>query len=612
MPTYIDDSTLLRAPAFSVMNVRGGRVAVDPGSPNWIASDDRGIRLLGQFDGRTPFADVVRSYSSRFGLDATRAWLHVETFARDALRHGFLSADGAAPAPYLGRAAYLETTRLREFWVQVNDFCNLACEHCLVSSGPNLDQGLDTDRIAAAIDQAVALGSARIFFTGGEPLARPDILELCEEVVVKHQRELVVLTNGTLLKGERLERMAALAAATESPDAPSAAGEPAPGLRLQISLDGSSPEVNDPIRGDRELFADRRWSGCRRGCRLLADDDGDDPQTQPRGPRGDDSSGCSPGGSERPSALAPSPRSSPGRSVCGSPVGRCGSGRRSTRSRRGVRAGCVDRQHRGVPAAFRWDTRNQNDLAGAGWDSLCLYTDGRIYPSASMAGVPELRCGDLATQTLDEIWKASVVCRDLRAASVEKKSTCRTCTLKFLCGGGDLEHGYWTVASEGSGLRGSFLAHDPYCDLYKGLADDTLSDLATAGRNTVQPRSGFDRPVVFRGMGDDILHDDPDAEATLVRTTHSACVLSEEVMERSRLTVRDFYGDAAEQPKAELCCPVQPDAEDLAHIPERSRRPLLWVREPGDGGGTGGGGVNGRPGLGGRHRLLHCCEESGV
>ena len=38
-------------------------------------------------------------------------------------------------------------------------------------------------------------------------------------------------------------------------------------------------------------------------------------------------------------------------------------------------------------------------------------------------------------------------------------------------------------------------------------------------------------------------------------------------MERSRLTVREFYGHAAEEPKAELCCPVQLEADDLAHIP---------------------------------------------
>ena len=119
------------------------------------------------------------------------------------------------------------------------------------------------------------------------------------------------------------------------------------------------------------------------------------------------------------------------------------------------------------------------------------------------------------------------------------------------------------VDREGSGRRGSFLAHDPYCDLYKGLADDALGEMVEAGRATVQLHSGFDRPVVLRGMGEHTLHD----EAAIVRTVHSACVLSEEVIERSRLTVREFYGQAAEEPKAELCCPVQPAADDLAHIP---------------------------------------------
>jgi SAM-dependent methyltransferase len=64
-------------------------------------------------------------------------------------------------------------------------------------------------------------------------------------------------------------------------------------------------------------------------------------------------------------------------------------------------------------------------------------------------------------------------------------------------------------------------------------------------------------------MGERTLHD----EHAIVRTTHSACVLSEEVADRSRASVREFYGHAAERPQAELCCPVRPDAEDLAHIP---------------------------------------------
>ena len=556
----MDDNTLLRAPAFTVRRSGGETVALDPVRPHWVASDDRGIRLLGQFDGRTPFAQVVREYADRSGLDVARAWLHVETFAADALRHRFLSTDGAAPAPYLGRAAYLATAELHELWVQVNDFCNLACAHCLVSSGPTRDQGLATERIVDAIDQAVALGAVRVFLTGGEPLARPDILDLCRRVIATHRRELVILTNGTLLKGKRLDALVELAAVElAAPDGQ----PPADSLRLQVSLDGATAEVNDPVRGKGSYAATvagiRAAVGAGLRPTLTATilkhnlDDLDNivrlaarlgvgnvhliwPHRRGRVLDG-------------PFSEMPAPDE-----ILGAV--------RSARRTAGELEISIDNVDEfrlrldGAPGV-------KNDLAGAGWNSLCLYTDGWVYPSASTAGVPELRCGDLGAAPLAEIWRESDVCRELREATVEKKPLCRSCVLKFLCGGGDLEHGYWTSAAEGGGRRGSFLAHDPYCDLYKGLADDALADLAREGRATVQARSGFDRPVVFRAMGEHTLHD----EDAIVRTTHTACVLSEEVIERSRLTVREYYGEAAEKPQADLCCPVQPAAEDLAHIP---------------------------------------------
>ncbi len=153
IPITLDDAATLRAPAYATTNLSTAVLALDPAQPNWIATDDRGMRLLTLFDGKTPLRDVVTAYAADAKLDVARAWLHVETFARDALRQGFLSRDDAVPVPYLGRSAYLQTDRLTELWLHVNDFCNLACAHCLVSSGPDQSQGLPTDRLLDAIDQ---------------------------------------------------------------------------------------------------------------------------------------------------------------------------------------------------------------------------------------------------------------------------------------------------------------------------------------------------------------------------------------------------------------------------------------------------------------------------
>ena len=564
MPIPLEDKTILRAPPYSVHHVPGGTVALDPARPHWIGTDERGLRLLGRFDGRTSFAQVVRDHATESGLDVTRAWLEVETFAHDGLRHRFLSTDGAAPAPYLGRSAYLETERLEELWIQVNDFCNLSCGHCLVSSGPDRQQGLPTDRITDAIDQAVSLGAARFFFTGGEPLARPDILELIERVVSTHGRELVVLTNGTLFKGERLARLVQLseAAASSAVGIP-ATGVSARGLRIQVSLDGPTAEINDPIRGEGTFarIVEGVDAAVAAGLRptLTATilghnlDSLDDivRLANEHGVRNVHLLWPHRRGRVLDGALSDLPAAEEILAA----VRRA----RLVANELGVSIDNIEEfrlRIDGVPGV-------KNDLAGAGWSSLCLYTDGNLYPAASMAGVPELRCGDLAEQSLETIWKTSVVCRDLREATVERKPLCRSCSLRFLCGGGDVEHGYWPAAAAGHSRRAAFIAHDPYCELYKGLADDTLRDLVREGLATVQPRSGYDRPVVVRGMGEHTLHD----EGAIVRTTHSACVLSEEVLDKSRLTVREFYGETAEKPQAELCCPVQPDAADLEHIP---------------------------------------------
>ena len=540
IPLVLDDGMTLRAPAYATITLSAAALALDPAQPNWIATDDRGMRLLALFDGKTPLRDVVSTYAVDAELDVARAWLHVETFARDALRQGFLSRDGAVQTTYLGRSAYLQTDRLAELWLHVNDFCNLACAHCLVSSGPDQSQGLPTASLLDAIDQGVALGVERFFFTGGEPLARPDALELSRRIVAEHERELVILTNGTLFRGERLDGLTALAGDR---------------LRVQISLDGASAETNDPIRGAGtfERIAEGIRTAVAAGLRpsvtmvllqrTLGDVDALVRLAASLGVR-------------NVHLLWPHRR---GR-VLNGPFANLPGADAILAAVRGARA--VAREL-GVTIdnveefRLRMDGRAgvKNDLSGAGWNSLCVYTDGCVYPSASMAGVRELRCGDLQAVSLEQIWTDGAVCRDMRAATVERKPQCKTCTLKFLCGGGDIEHGYW--ASQ------SFVGHDPYCDLYKGLAADAFAELASEGRATVQPRSGFDRPVVFRAMGERTLHDDE----AIVRTTHSACVLSEEVIELSRGSVREFYGHAAEEPQAELCCPVRPDEADLTHIP---------------------------------------------
>jgi mycofactocin radical SAM maturase len=109
--------------------------------------------------------------------------------------------------------------------------CNLACTHCLSSSGRRDPDELSTAECRAVIDE---LASMQVFYVnlgGGEPTLRPDFWEIVDYAI---QRKVGVKfsTNGTRLDPAAARRIAG----TDY-------------LDVQVSLDGTSAAVNDAIRG---------------------------------------------------------------------------------------------------------------------------------------------------------------------------------------------------------------------------------------------------------------------------------------------------------------------------------------------------------------------------
>jgi len=118
--------------------------------------------------------------------------------------------------------------------------CNLACIHCLSSSGRRDPRELTTAEAKAFVDELRDLQVFYVNIGGGEPTIRPDFYELIDYCVgqgvgVKFS------TNGSTITPER----AAHLAGTDYVD-------------VQISIDGATASTNDPIRGDGSYAAARR------------------------------------------------------------------------------------------------------------------------------------------------------------------------------------------------------------------------------------------------------------------------------------------------------------------------------------------------------------------
>jgi mycofactocin radical SAM maturase len=109
--------------------------------------------------------------------------------------------------------------------------CNLACVHCLSSSGRRDPRELSTAEAKSVIDELQRMQVFYVNIGGGEPTVRSDFWELLDYAVT-HDVGVKFSTNGIKLD----EARAAQLAATDYVD-------------VQISLDGATADVNDHVRG---------------------------------------------------------------------------------------------------------------------------------------------------------------------------------------------------------------------------------------------------------------------------------------------------------------------------------------------------------------------------
>ena len=115
--------------------------------------------------------------------------------------------------------------------------CNLFCAHCRGSatSDTYLDE-LTTVECFRLVDQILEVGRPIIILTGGEPLSRPDVLEIARYASNRGLR-VVMGTNGTLITEEIALQL-----------------KEVPVSRLGISLDFPVAELQDKFRGQAGAF----------------------------------------------------------------------------------------------------------------------------------------------------------------------------------------------------------------------------------------------------------------------------------------------------------------------------------------------------------------------
>jgi hypothetical protein len=131
--------------------------------------------------------------------------------------------------------AEVAMTGLDTLWINTGTLCNLACRTCYIESSPKNDAlvYISLAEAEAYFDEALALGTREIGFTGGEPFMNPDMIAMLD-AALSRGFEVLVLTNAM----RPMQRLEAPLLALKSDR-----------LTLRVSLDHYSQPIHEAERG---------------------------------------------------------------------------------------------------------------------------------------------------------------------------------------------------------------------------------------------------------------------------------------------------------------------------------------------------------------------------
>jgi mycofactocin radical SAM maturase len=118
--------------------------------------------------------------------------------------------------------------------------CNLACVHCLSSSGRRDPSELSTAEAFGVIDELRAMQVFYVNIGGGEPMIRRDFFDIID-YATRTGVGVKFSTNGAFIDAERAERLAQMDY-----------------LDIQLSIDGADAVTNDRVRGEGSFATARR------------------------------------------------------------------------------------------------------------------------------------------------------------------------------------------------------------------------------------------------------------------------------------------------------------------------------------------------------------------
>lgn len=202
----------------------GKFLIIAPEKAAWIVTDELGSEIVRQLSTGKSIGETASVISHKAGISPEDALNRIRGLVEIVNRQRFRESFETVLVDI--------DKRPRNLQLFLTKRCNLNCRHCYYSAGEALQNELSTKELKDIIRSFAGIGAGNVVtLTGGEPMMRKDFFEIVEEAVYRGLK-VYLLSNGGLIRNAETARKIA-------------------GLidNVQISLDGTCPEINDSIRG---------------------------------------------------------------------------------------------------------------------------------------------------------------------------------------------------------------------------------------------------------------------------------------------------------------------------------------------------------------------------
>jgi radical SAM protein with 4Fe4S-binding SPASM domain len=500
----------------------GVHIYIDPEFPNWISTNKTGAYIIENLR-NSSLTDLALKLSKNLNTNFEVILQDSKNFLKELEKREFSGVKRHGKV-YPGRSEVIGCGLLQELWVYTNNSCNLRCKHCFVSAGEVSKNEMNTQELKSLIDEASSLGAFRFYFTGGEPFLREDIFKLIDHVLGENMNELIILSNGTLFNKEKLRKLKQFKRSN---------------LKIQVSLEGPNAITNDKVRGPGSF--ERALRGIKNLVNL-----GMSPIVTTTLTKNNIDS------------LIKMPELLSSLGVKHYHVLFLQNRGRATNSAEDIsvppieiteimrklitiskRYGIVLDNEMSLHVRTKAKRGRKFDLCNSCFEMLSVDSTGNVYPCAPLNGEEEFNLGSIKERPLRDIWHNSEAAQVIRDNSVSIKEGCRTCFLRFICGGGCFCQSYYSSKVMG---KGDISHRDPYCHTFKELIFDRLWELATP-KVYSSPIDGYEPPRVISSMDSSL----PSCSVPSTRVKdfeyeigsfHCSCVLGIEIEGEHKILTR--------------------------------------------------------------------------